>query len=55
MVPVFNADQCQDLPERFYSKPGAPVGALAGPEAVLAAYEATPGRRYQAEPAWLVS
>jgi antirestriction protein ArdC len=43
MVPVFNADQCQDLPERFYPKPGAPVGALAGPEAVLAAYEATPG------------
>ncbi len=43
MVPVFNADQCQDLPERFYPVPGAPVEALAGPEAVLAANEATPG------------
>src|SRR5260370_122216 len=43
MVPVFNADQGQDLPERFYPVPGAPVEALAGPEAVLAANEATPG------------
>src|SRR5258708_19389354 len=42
MVPVFNADQCQDLPERFYPVPGAPVEALPGPDPVLAATEPTP-------------
>jgi antirestriction protein ArdC len=43
MHPVFNADQCQDLPDRFYPVPGAPVEVLAGPEAMLAAYDAAPG------------
>jgi antirestriction protein ArdC len=40
---VFNADQCEGLPERFYPEPGAPVEEIAEPEAVLAAYDATPG------------
>ncbi len=43
MHPVFNADQCEGLPARFYPEPGAPVEEIAEPEAVLAAYDASPG------------
>jgi antirestriction protein ArdC len=40
---VFNADQCEGLPTRFYPEPGKPVVEIVGPEAVLAAYDASPG------------
>lgn len=43
MRPVFNADQCEGLPASFYPEPGAPVEEIAEPEAVLAAYDASPG------------
>ena len=42
MRPVFNADQCEGLPERFYPERGAPVEEIAEPEAVLAAYDVSP-------------
>ena len=40
---VFNADQCEGLPDRFYPDPSAPVEEIPGPEAMLAAYDASPG------------
>ena len=56
---VFNADQCDDLPDRFYPDPGE-VQVLPEPQAVLEAYLANGGPRlrhvhgnrayYQAEP-----
>jgi antirestriction protein ArdC len=41
---VFNADQCEGLPARFYPQAGAPVEDLADPQAVLDGYLAQPGR-----------
>jgi antirestriction protein ArdC len=40
---VFNADQCEGLPARFYPQAGAPVEDLADPQAVLDGYLAQPG------------
>ncbi len=43
MRPVFNADQCEGLPAKYYPEPGAPVEEIAEPEAMLAAYDSSPG------------
>ena len=43
MHPVFNTDQCEGLDPKYYPEPGAPVEEIAKPEAVLAAYDASPG------------
>jgi antirestriction protein ArdC len=43
MKGVFNADQCENLPAEFYPEPAAQLDQIETPEAVLAAYDASPG------------
>lgn len=38
MIPLFNADQCEGLPEKHYPQPGKDAEPIARPQAVMDAY-----------------